>query len=82
MIVCGGETAESPKQYDDVIKYDIGAGKWSTCPSRMYAYINHSSLCVNGKLYLFFGQYKGRKKKISTLISSDVIEMFDIKAHI
>ena len=82
VIISGGAVAEFPKPLGEVIKYDIEANKWSTCPKLLYDYINHSSLCVNGKLYHFFGQYVGDRDGITTLISSNVIEKLDFKAHI
>ena len=82
VIVSGGAVAEFPRPKGEVIKYNIAARKWSTCPNLIYRYINHSSLCVNGKLYHFFGQYEGLRGELHCLIPSNVIEKLDFKAHI
>ena len=65
----GGVLAEKDVPLRDVIKYDIKRGKWSTCPPLLFANVNHSSCCLDGKLYLFFGQVKGKIKKMDTMIS-------------
>ena len=62
VLVCGGIYAEceieEAKPLKEVIKYDIKQDEWSTCPDLQYEYINHSSVCINGNVYLFFGHSK------------------------
>ena len=66
------------------MKYDIERNSWSECPKRFterghtseYTTYNNSSLCVNGKLYLFFGE------QIDDHTPSPAVEKLDIKAHI
>ena len=66
----------------DVIKYDLKRGEWSVCPPLVYENYNHLSCCVNGKIYLFFGQYKGIEGDIETMITANSIERLDIESHI
>ena len=46
----------------EVSKYDIKRNYWSQCTSRRGDIVdghitnNHSTVCLNGKLYLFFGE--------------------------
>ena len=66
------------------MKYDIKRNIWSACPKRFTLHghmnenvtYNHCSLCVNGKLYLFFGQ------QLDSPTPSSEIEKIDIQAHI
>ena len=58
----------------DVQMYDIERDTWSLCPQRLKQNAYHSSLCVNSKLFIFFGNYGGNPSK--------TIERFDAQAHI
>ena len=37
---------------------------------------------MNGKVYLFFGQYKGEEDDIETMIPANCIERLDVESHI
>ena len=45
--------------FNDVDMYDIKRNKWSSCTRRKgdigSAFTNHSSVSLNGKIFLFFG---------------------------
>ena len=82
-IICsGGVLAEKLNPLRDVIMYNIKRGEWSHCPPLCYANYNHLSCCVNGKVYLFFGQYKGEEDNIETMIPANCIERLDVESHI
>ena len=67
----------------DVIKYDIKRDKWSACPPLVYENYNHVSCCVNGKIYLFFGQYRGNEGDLeNVMITANCIERLDVESHI
>ena len=62
--------------------YNIEEKEWTNCPDLKYAYINHSSVCVNGKVYLFYGQSKTYEDELYNWAPSDSIERLDVEAHI
>ena len=70
MFLTGGFTPMC--MYDpmnNVQMYDIERDIWSECPQRLKQNSYHSSLCVNGKLFIFFGSYGGNPRS--------TIERFD-----
>lgn len=57
--------------------YDIERDTWSDCPERKSSSENQNGMCVDGKLFLFFGRKRVAPKQIESFI-----EKFDIQAHI
>ena len=53
--------------------YDIERDAWSDCPERKSSSENQNGMCVDGKLFLFFGRKRGAPKHIESFI-----EKFDI----
>ena len=76
----------------EVLMYDIKRNKWSHCPGRKGRFLhentllvenestNHSSVCLNGKIFLFFGELciggfpSGER--------SNFFERWDVQAHL
>ena len=50
---------------NNVLMYDIQNDSWSNCPQRKQAGGNHNSFCMNGKLYIVFGD-TGDTRRIPT----------------
>ena len=64
---------------DDCIMYDIQRDTWSAMPERWHEGANHSSVCLNGKLYIFFGSHGGM---CGVNVPQATIERFDARAFI
>ena len=52
---------------------------WSACPKRKHNTTDHESVCVGGKLFLFFAKYVVGKRSRHNV---SIIEKFDIQSHI
>ena len=59
--------------------YDIYRDSWTICPSRLVNGANHSSICLNGKLFIFFGSQGVNHGDYNSLKS---IERLDAQAFI
>ena len=59
--------------------YDIRNDSWSACPKRKQKGGNHNSFCMNGKLYIVFGDTGGIRGRP---VEHKTIERLDVKAHI
>ena len=42
----------------DVQLYDIKRDVWSACPPRSFKLKDHKGICLDGKLFIFFGSVK------------------------
>ena len=63
----------------DVQMYDIEHDSWKQCPERPNSGANHSSLCLKGKFYIFYGSHGGM---CGSAAKNKDVERFDAQAFI
>ena len=61
--------------------YDVRNDTWSDCPKRKQKGGDHSTFCLNDKLYIFISEMEGNRPR-TDIPFHKTIERLDVKAHI